>query len=247
MILPYSGGVFAAVRRHFGDPWTGDRVRLPVPSKGRTVSMSPAEAHEALHGLQADTTLAVAIWQEVICAAKSETAAHGPWRLLLIWLTLPRLSGTVYRITTRLRASQPDVEAEMVLALLETLPTVEPGFPCASDVLVKAACSRAWRFARSAPAVILSGRIEDITANDGHGEAEDSGQQDWQVEITPPAGADGLHAPLRFPIPAVHLEGERLGALAGRLGLSGVVRQAQRTRGGRRTGTLSLRPSGRRR
>ncbi|MER5766620.1 hypothetical protein [Streptomyces sp. NPDC001985] len=262
MTLFDTSGVFTTIKKHFDDPHTVEGVELRVTHERRTLPFSPAEARETLYGPTADPALKAALWQEVIRAAKAEREPRGPWRLLLIWLALPRLNSAAYRVCTRLRASRPDIEAEMVLALLETLEKVAPDASDAADVLVRAARNRAWRYARTTRHPIPVGHIERIAQNHDHPGAGDPGDTDpepdpgpwdWEVEVTHAQGpdggdsADGLRAPLRFSVSATQLEGERLGSLAGRLDLRTVVSKSRRTRKRRRIGTLSVRPGGRRR
>lgn len=253
MPMFHSSGVFAAVKRHFNDPQIFDSVRLSATSKGGHVSLSLTEADEVLHGPTADEDMAASIWREVIREAKDEADPHGPWRLVLIRLALPRLTGTVYRICARLRASRPDIESEMVIALLETLRSLDPNCTDAPATLLKAARDEAWRFARSVRQVIPVGHIEAIAKDhdhpgaDQHSEPEDYERQEAELEVTPPAGPDGLRSTLRFRLSTAQLEGERLGELAGRLELHEVVRKARRTRRKRRTGTTSPHPRRKRR
>ncbi|MEU7226772.1 hypothetical protein [Streptomyces chrestomyceticus] len=253
MTSHYTNGVFDAVKRHFADPRIAEHLRLSLSSEHTPVSLSPSEAHEALHGTESDPALGAAVWREVIGAAKAETEPQGPWRMLLVWLATPRLNGTAHRITSRLKASRPDIEAEMVLALLETLQTVEPDSPFAAEILIKAARSRAWRFARPSLFLLPVRHIENIAREDDHPGADDQPEaeipdpREWELEFAPPNSPGGLRAPLRFPVSAAQLEGERLGVLAGRLGLQDIVHQARRGRPRRRVGTLTLRPGGKRR
>ncbi|MET8840373.1 hypothetical protein ABZW67_09785 [Streptomyces rubiginosohelvolus] len=252
MTLLHPSGAFTAVKRHFTEPWTAEELRLEVFAEEGTVPLTPAQAFEGLYGPAASPALESEIWRVCIRRAKDEYEAGsgGRWQLLLIWLLLPRLSGTVYRACTRLRASQPDVEAEAVLGLLETLTTLDPDFPDAAASLASAARSRAWRSARSARPMIPVGHIEDLVKEANHPGAEGSSvlegsSSNWDVEITPPDGPDGLRAPVRFPVSKAQLEGERLGALAHQIGIHDVVRRARRPQRGRRIGTISVRPSGR--
>ncbi|MYR92362.1 MULTISPECIES: hypothetical protein [unclassified Streptomyces] len=249
MTLLHPSGAFTAVKRHFAEPWTAEELRLEVFAERGTIPLTPTQAFEGLYGPVDNPALESEIWRVCIRRAKDEceAGAGGRWQLLLIWLLLPRLSGTVYRVCTRLRASRPDVETEAVLGLLESLTTLDPDFPDAAAVLAGAAKSHAWRSARSARPMISVGHIEALVTEDDHPGAEGSSAVEgrpssWEVEITPPNDPDGLRAPLRFPVSAAQLEGERLGALAHQLGIHDVVRRARRPQRGRRIGSISVRP-----
>ncbi|MEV5883828.1 hypothetical protein AB0L74_14085 [Streptomyces sp. NPDC052020] len=201
-----------------------------------------------LHGDGANPAHAAPIWRDAIRAAQNEEAAHGPWQLLLMWLLLPRLTGTVHRITVRLGAGRTDLESEMVLALLDKLPAVGPDLPDAAEQLIHAARASAWRYARSERRTIPSAHIEAIATRRGHpgtGVGEEADAYDfveYALEVVPPPGPTELRAPLRFTTSSAQLEGERLGVLAKRLDLHDVVRLARRRGGRRRVGTLSLTP-----
>ncbi|MCB5909661.1 hypothetical protein [Streptomyces pinistramenti] len=251
-LLPPSG-VFAVVRSYFADPQAVEHLRLTVATEHGPVALSPAEAHSALYGAEADPAVGAGVWQAAIRAAQHDTEPQGPWRLLLVWLALPRLSGSVYRICTRLRAARSDTESEMVLALLETLPTVAPED---RDVLLRAARSQAWRFARSARGLVPTAHIESMATDDRHpgadapddaADEEADGCSEWHVEVTPPDGPAGLSAPLHFTVPAARGEGGTSGTSADDSGFREVVRLARHIRRRPRLGTLSLRPRGRRR
>lgn len=253
MTLLHPGGVFAAVKSHFADPQNVEDIRLAVGSEQEPLLLSPSEAHEALHGSDADPVLSAAIWREVIRAAQKEADPRGKWQLLLVWLLLPRLGGTVYRISTRLRANRADLESEMVLTLLEALEGQDPEFPGVADALTASARGSAWRYARSARRAVPVGHIESITRDDRHpgaadeDESEDSVPFDWELEVSPPDRPDGFSAPLRITVTAAQVEQARLGALAHRFGLPDAVLRTQGTRRRRRIGRVSLRPDGRRR
>ncbi|MGW6304775.1 hypothetical protein ACWFRQ_06750 [Streptomyces niveus] len=169
MAYPMSRGAFAAVIRHFENPHFTEGVLLTVTTdrNDEPIQLSPPEAREALYGPNTDTQVATAVWQQTLRAASAEATTQGPWQLLAIWLALPRLSGTAYRICQRLHVDRSDVEAEMVLALLEGLRTMDPESPCSVDALIRTACGSGWHFAR---AVVREAApfsyLEDIAEDD---------------------------------------------------------------------------------
>ncbi|MDA2812799.1 hypothetical protein O4J56_19295 [Nocardiopsis sp. RSe5-2] len=207
---PRSSSVFASVRRHFDDPRVGGAVVLTVPAASEgaePLGLTAAEAHAALYGQGSDPQFAVAVWKEVLRAALGDDASNASdetGKLLVIWLALPRLTGTVHRVCTRLHADRSDVEAEMVLTLLEELSAPDAG-SCLSDrSLIRAACTRAWNFARDGHRELPSTQVERIaqdhalTASDG--EVDAPAEKGWDVRVDRPDGPDGLRTPLRFRV-----------------------------------------------
>ncbi|MFI5985625.1 hypothetical protein ACIBEA_32795 [Streptomyces sp. NPDC051555] len=253
MTLLHPSGVFAAVRKSIADPRTADEVRLPVRVDGEVTLLSPDGAFAALYGPSADEAVGVEVWRSAIRAAQTEGGPYGPWRLLLIWLALPRLSGAVYRVCTRMRAVRADVEAEVVTAFLEVLPSLDPDLPEAATVLLRTARSRAWRYARSLKGLVPVGYIEDLVHDGRHpgADAEEGadgadGAQGRTVEVVRPDGLAGLRAPLRFTVSAERLEGARSGASVARPELGAPLRRSKRPGRGRWTGAVPPRLDGRR-
>lgn len=254
MVLADSRGAFAAVMARFADHRSTEQVVLRVIrlSADEPTPLSPAEAHAALYGDEADPSLAAPIWREAIRAAQEDQTSDGHWRLLAIWLALPRLTGTVRRIATRLRINRADLESEMILAFLERLPTVDPALPDAIDLLARAARSSAWRYARAGDRTVPSADIEAVAVRRGHlitdaGGGTDGHDSDaYELEISPPPESTGLRAGLRFAVSSRQVEGEQLGILARRLNLHDVICQLRQAGDRRKVGTLSLRPRRRR-
>lgn len=210
-MYPSSSSVFASVRRHFDELRFSDViVTVPADTEGvEAIRLTAAETHEALYGPGSDPLFATAVWKEVLRTALSDLAPHGTGRLLLIWLALPRLTGTVHRICTRLRADRSDVEAEMILALLEELAAPDAASRLNDSSLIHAARTRAWRFARDGLRELPSTQVERIaedralTASDGEADAPDD--EGLDVRVDRPDGPDGLRAPLRFRVRPEHL------------------------------------------
>ncbi|MGW0391558.1 hypothetical protein ACWDYJ_11800 [Streptomyces sp. NPDC003042] len=213
----------------------------------RVLRLTPAAARDVLYGPEGDEELRRAIWRQVVSEAQQEVSDSGPWRLLAIWLALPRLYRTVHKSAARLGADPADIQAEAVLGLLERLQTIDPQEQRVGDALAKAASSRAWALARQSA---KETRVADIAAvaaarlarrpTDTVTEPE----QGWELQVAPPDRPDGLSAPIRFTASPSQIEGERIGALAQGLGLRDIVHRARRPGEGTLIGTLSLRPAG---
>ncbi|MCM3810763.1 hypothetical protein ND808_33795 [Streptomyces sp. DR7-3] len=243
--------MFASVRRHFDDPRGGDAILVTVPTDtegAEPVRLTAAETHDALYGPGSDPQFAAAVWKEVLSAALSDLAPHDTGKLLVIWLALPRLAGTVHRVCTRLRADRSDVEAEMVLALLEELAAPDAASRLNDSSLIHAAHTKAWRFARDGLRELPSTQVEHIaqdralTASDG--EVDAPAEEGLDVQVDRPDGPDGLRTPLRFRVRPEHL---RKGAFPDTDGgtRDRSTRQGSRKnrQSGRRVGTRPVHPA----
>ncbi|MER8002719.1 hypothetical protein [Streptomyces sp. NPDC095613] len=251
-MYPPHSSAFASVRRHFDDPRTSDAVFVLVPTdadEAGPVRLTAAETHEALYGPGSDPQFATAVWKEVIRTAQSDLTPDGTGKLVAIWLALPRLTGTVHRVCTRLRADRSDVEAEMVLALLEKLADRD-GASCLTDSsLLHAARARAWHLAREGLRELPSTQIERITeehALTASGEEADApAAESLDVRVDRP---DGPYAPLRFRVRPEHLrrQGIFIDTDDGSQDRSAGHSPGKRRRPGRRADTRPVRPAGRR-
>ncbi|WP_419667564.1 hypothetical protein [Streptomyces sp. 2-1] len=245
--------MFASVKRHFDDPRVGDAVLVTVPTDiegAEPIRLTAAETHEALYGPGSDPQFAAAVWKEVLSTALSDLAPHGIGKLLAIWLTLPRLTGTVHRACTRLRADRSDLEAEMILALLEELAAPDAASRLSDSSLIHTARTRAWRFARDGLRELPSTHVERIAQDRAlsapDGEADAPAEECLDVRVDRPDGPDGLQAPLRFRVRPEHL---RKGALADTdetRDRSTHHDHRKNRRSERRAGTRPVRPAGRR-
>lgn len=215
LMYPPSSSMFASVRRHFGEPQVRDEILVTIPSEAEgaePVRLTATEAHEALYGPGADPQFAAAVWKGVLRNASADLTPHGTGKLLAIWLALPRLTGTVHRVSSRLRADRSDVEAEMALAILEELASPDAATHLCDSSLIRAARTRAWDFARAGLRERPSTQVEHITeehaltASGGEADAS-AGDQGLDVRVDRPDGPDGL----RFRVRPEHL---RKGALA---------------------------------
>jgi hypothetical protein len=251
LLLAASGGVFAAVAAHVTDPRFGDHTVLHVRygTDQGPVSLTPAEAHQVLYGDLADGSQAAAVWRNVIRAAQSDDTPGRQWQMLMLWLALPRLTGTARRIARRLQVGPQDAEGEMVATLLERLPTADPESPDAIGQLLRAARSSAWNQARSEARSFPYADMEAVAARHARLGADDSQEYDIdrvEGETASPPSPAVLRASIRVTASAAQVEGEWLGALAKHLSLHDMVRQTRRHSRRRRIGTLPLRPPRRR-
>ncbi|KPI02326.1 hypothetical protein OK074_5327 [Actinobacteria bacterium OK074] len=250
-LLPYnrvSDVIDERIRTQFLD----EAMHLMVPAEDGPVRLSPSEARDILYGRPQDRSLGEAVWQQAVLSAQRETDVAGPYRLLLLWLALPRMYRTSHRASTRLFVDRRDLESEVMLALLEGVDTANPEQPDIGDELVGQACRRMWSFARSAARETLVADVSGVAAarnacRPDEDEEDLHAEGSWDLHIIPPGSSEGLSAPLRFTESSTRTEDERLGSPTGRLGLWDIAYRARRPAKGKRIGTLSLRPAAARR
>ncbi|GAA2083155.1 hypothetical protein GCM10009759_01030 [Kitasatospora saccharophila] len=226
------------------DPDRRLRLEVPGPAGGRRL-LDPLAARDLAYRPAPEEGREV--WAGAIRRAQRSQRPEGEWSTYLVWLCSPVLRRTVWKVSGRLAADRRDVEAEAVTGLLDAVPDADPDHPEASRWLARRAARRAWDAAKSAwperpdeEAVLIADRK---ALRDGTPAPARPWEPDWELAISPPDRSDGLAAQLRFTVSPTVREGERLGALAERMGLAEVVWRARRPRGPV-VGTLSLRPAG---
>ncbi|MFJ2242655.1 hypothetical protein [Streptomyces sp. NPDC087862] len=239
MASPLGPGLFDTIERELTGRAPASGLRLDDGSGTAGAPLSPAEARPILYDRSADPAVRTALWRQAVALAQADADRSG-WPLCAVWLALPGLRRTVYRISDRFGTPREDVEAELATACLEALRAMGPETAEPGSVLLRSACTRAWNTARRARAETA---VEDIDAVAGA--CRGTGGR-WQVEFERAERPEGLAAPLRITVPADRAEGVRVGALAQEWGLADTVADTRRLRRGRRVGTLSLRGPGRR-
>ncbi|GAB2698445.1 hypothetical protein [Kitasatospora kifunensis] len=246
-LIPYNR-VFDVLEHRFR------RADLPFPvtTADGPARLSALAARRALYGRSADPRLRDEIWREAVGAAQRDTDAAGPDQLLALWLALPAMRRTLYRIAIRWPIDRRELESEALLALLAALADVVPQAQEAGRALLCPAINRVWAFARASirerPVADVAALAAAHLAVEAPAESPVSSWQDgWELRVSPPARPDGLSATVRFSVAPERLESFRLGELAGHLGLGEIVYRARRPSEGSRIGTLSLHPTGGRR
>ncbi|MFJ9952559.1 hypothetical protein [Kitasatospora sp. NPDC091207] len=251
-LVPSVSGVFAVIHRQVtgaSQPNPAHLV-LPGPEDEEPLRLSPTEAWQRLYGRDRDADTNRAIWRCAVRLARQESGgadapAGGPvsgWRLVLLWLAVPRLRSTVRRLGWEFGLERAELESAAVLGLLEQLDGTDPDHPKPDAPLVGSAVRHCWALVR--PALRERGvRDIDQLADIRQSFPDPAEELAWELSVTPPDRPDGLAAPLRFIASRESVEGVRLGALAERLGLREVVHQARRPKPGPRLGTLSVRPA----
>ncbi|MFD7546293.1 hypothetical protein ACFV0R_08490 [Streptomyces sp. NPDC059578] len=221
---------------------------FPVTTADGPARLSALAARRALYSRAADPRLREEIWHEAVGAAKRDTSAAGPSRLLALWLALPAMRCTLHRVAIRFAVDRRELESEALFALLTALTDVDPQSQEAGRALLRPAINQVWAFARACaqerPVADIGALAAAHLAVEAPPEPPVScWRDDWELCVSPPDRPDGLSATVRFSIAPERLESFRLGELAGHLGLGEYVHRARRPSDGR-IGILSLGPGG---
>jgi hypothetical protein len=246
-LIPYNR-LFDVLEHRFRPAY----LPFPVTTADGPNRLSALAARRALYGRSADLQLREEVWREAVRAAQRDTGTAGPERLLALWLALPAMRRTLYRIAIRWTIDRRELESEAVLALLTALAAVDPQTQEVGRSLLRPAINQVWAFAQASiqerPVADIAALAAAHLAVEAPAESPVSDWQDgWELCVSPPARPDGLSATVRFSVAPEWLESFRLGELVGHLGLGEIVHRARRPSEGSRIGTLSLHPVGGRR
>lgn len=213
---------------------------LQIITDSGPLLLTAHEARDAVRAHDGDIALRAAVWQAAVRKARNEHA-DDQTRLFALWLAGPWLRRTLALVHALLGVAHEDFEAEFTAAFLEALSVIDEEPPDLGARLLRAASAPVWHAARRLSKWIEFSRPCDPTLID---DLDVPSADLWELEIQPPIDGDHLSAPLRIVGSAMAVEGARVGALAGRMGLSDFVHKARRPAEGVRVGTLRLRPAG---
>ncbi len=246
-LIPYNR-VFDVLERRFRLA----ELPFPVTTAEGPTRLSALAARRVLYSRSSEPRLREEIWRAAVGAAQRDTGAAGSERLLALWLALPAMRCTLYRIAIRWPIDRRELESESLFALLTVLAGLDPRTQEAGAALLRPTINQVWSFARSHTqerpvadiGALAAARLSaESPAKSPVGDSHDG----WELRVSPPARPDGLSATVRFSVAPDRLESFRLGELAGHLGLAEIVHRARRPSEGNRIGTLSLHPAGGRR
>ncbi|MEU9452623.1 hypothetical protein [Streptomyces sp. NPDC048277] len=149
---------------------------------------------------------------------EAEQGLEGPWTLIALWLLTPRLKVVVRTVIGRTGAESDDVCSEVLAGVIHGMATVRAASPDRiEDHLVDAAYAAGRKTGRRAPNEVPEAEIENRLST-------------TVPHMAAPLFIDGQVVrvgPMSMQL-AQRANGERLGALAQRLGLLRHVRETRR-------------------
>ncbi|MGK5530939.1 hypothetical protein [Streptomyces sp. URMC 129] len=200
-------GTFDAIEDHVAEATSGLQLLINAPNDGHELLLTPTECRTALYDVPADASMRTAMWRYVIRSARLEETPERRWRLCTVWMAIPGLRRTAFRVSSRLGADRRDIEAEMVLAVLEELHVLDLDAPDPGLSLLRAARRRGWEAGRRALAEVA---VEDVEVASRRleragGRVEFYASADCRRELT---------VPLRVVVSRKKVEGDSMTSLA---------------------------------
>jgi hypothetical protein len=238
-LLPHSG-IFAAVERQCAGSDPTPPLRLFDGSEEAGVPLALVRARQLLYDRSVCPAARAALWRQIAERVHFDTdGSH--WPTAVVWLGIPGLRGTAFKITRRFRAERGDVEAELVTCYLEALAELGAHDPDPGGAVLRSACSRAWKV-WSKPR--LERAVDDVDSVGG-ALIETDTEGYWQADYDPIPRRSGLSATVRIMVPAHRVEGVRLGALARTWGVADMATSVGYSGRGPQVAKISLRRVGR--
>lgn len=239
MSLPPHPGIFAIVERQCGRSEPTPPLRHFDGTEPDGVPLTLGQARQLLYDRSVDPAARAALWHQIVERVHFDAGASD-WPTAVVWLGLPGLRRTAYKIAWRFRAERGDVESELVTGYLEALAGVGVDDSDPGGTVLRSACSRAWDVWRTAR---LETAVEDAESAGTPIDSEADGL--WQADYDPIPGQPGLSATVRITVPAHRVEGVRLGALAQAWGVADTATSVGHSGRGRQVAKISLRRVGR--
>ncbi|TGN76669.1 hypothetical protein E5083_15940 [Streptomyces bauhiniae] len=239
MSLPPHPGIFAVIECQYGRSEPTPPLRLFDGTAPEGVPLTLVRARQLLYDRSVNSAARVALWRQVVERSRFD-ADGSDWPMAVVWLGLPGLRRTAYKIAWCFRAERGDVESELVTGYLEALAGVGVDDSDPGGAVLRSACSRAWDVWRTAR---LETAVEDV---EGAGASIGTGADGfWQADYDPIPDHPGLSATVRITVPAHRVEGVRLGALAQAWGVADSATSVGHSGRGRQVAKISLRRVGR--
>ncbi|MFE5873308.1 hypothetical protein ACFQ6V_32295, partial [Streptomyces roseifaciens] len=232
-------GLFISVERQCVGRNPMPELRLFDGSSGEGVPVVLEQARQMLYDRSTDPATRTALWHQIAERGRLDPD-RSEWPSAVVWLGLPGLRRTAFKITYYFRVEREDVEAELVTCYLEALAEVGAHSSDPGGQVLRSACSRAWTVWRKARPELA---VENVEGAGGLPIRTDTDGL-WQADYDPPARQTGLSASLRITVPAHRAEGVRIGALAQAWGLADTAASTRYPRRARQVGTISLRRVG---
>lgn len=204
--------VFSAIEGYFADSSQQMRLGIELPGcpDGADRGMPLADARRLLLAREAEPAWRDAIWSSLISRAQVN---GGAWELAAVWMTTPglrKLAGILHRRNAA--ADIKEIDSEILLGFIEALRAIDPK--------KERSGARLWwgAFRRGQDACARSRRelpVGDVELVAGNPPAVESSGTSLSEAVH-----DGvISVPEADLINRTRIEGERLGAIAERLGL----------------------------
>lgn len=202
-----SSSIFIAIEQHFTTLTAHLRepLTLPLPdtSGDEESRLTLPEARDLTRDTTAPLEQRDQIWRELVLRSRRTPE---PWRLAAVWMMLPGLKSAAHRISRTARLDITDLRSAVITGFLETLATIDPHRPNIGSALYWSAYTAGRATCRPGRHDEPSDEIDRITAH---------------ITETPTPVHRGIVTATghNHPKPA-QLEGERLGSIAHRVGLT---------------------------
>lgn len=228
-----SSSIFIAIEQHFNTLTAHLREPLTLPLPDTTGGEDRRLTLPEARNLTRDTTAPLdqrdQIWRELVLRSRRTPE---PWRLAAVWMMLPGLKSATYRISCTTSLDITDLRSAVITGFLETLATIDPHRPNVGSALYWSAYTAGRATCRPERHDEPSDEIDRIAAH---------------TTATPTPVHRGIVTATghNYPTPA-QLEGERLGSIAHRVGLTDRLHhpalcRRQTTRRGTRRHTVAPR------
>jgi hypothetical protein len=209
-----TSNIFDAIEMNISDMLSVPLLHIHLSRQSEMYILTLDQARKTVFDPEADEAVREGIWRQVVGLVQEQRGGEcePPWQLITVWMVIPALRGTASRLFHRFRVDRSDVQSEMLLAFIEAVHSVDPGHPDLGAFLCRKACSGGWRVRQR---VSPEAPVEDIDLAVRSLPAADSNDVFPQGHVR----SGGLRAQTSNPASPTQVEGERLGALAHRLGL----------------------------
>lgn len=214
-----SRNVFLALEAEFTASPVTDTVVLRADECGKDLpshGVRLREMRDLLDDPRTDPRVCAATWVRLV---RNAQALPSVWEYAALWAMLPKLRGITQRLYHLWQVDVQDIRSDVIVGFLEALRRVDPERPNLRAHLWWSAFRHAHEACRQATRLLVTPELELVAAGiDAAGDAVFG-----RTAVSRSSATDRLST-----------EGERLGALAARMGLRERVRAGWRDGGGNR-------------
>lgn len=212
-----SSSIFTAIEQHFTTltAHSGEPLTLPTPDTSDTTTrdLTLPDARAFTRDLTNPLRQRDEIWRELITRAR---ITPDPWALVATWMLLPALKSATYRISHATRLDIADLRSAVITGFLETLATINPERDNLGSVLYWSAYHAGRAACRPHHLVDPTDEIDRLAA--------------YITDTTPPAHRGVVDTTHTGEPTRSQLEGERLGSIAHRIGVTDHLHHPPRCR-----------------